>query len=128
MFLKKKKDLVEKFENHKDHPKHEEKESRPLRTKEELLKQRKAMMEYRKPTAQRAKSEVDFGDIRSMNKSPGPGRGNFESMISNPYPDAHKVSKEPNPGLLNRLAFGERAKVNEIIESKLINKRLRKKK
>ena len=112
MFLKKKKDLVEKYENQKDYSRHEEKELKPIRTKEEILKQRKAMMEYRRPAVQRAKSEIDFCEIRSNKKSPSPLGRNF-GMIQNPYQDNNnlKASKEPNQDLLNRLAFGERAKV-----------------
>lgn len=110
MFLKKKRDLIEKYEHQKE-SKPIEKEIKPTRTKEELLKHRKAMMEYRKPALNRAKSEIDFGEIRGVNKSPSHSGRNLASVVSNQPSEDYKATKEPNPELLNRLAFGERAKV-----------------
>jgi len=112
MFLKNKRDLAEKLDHQKDHSKPLDKENKPARTKEEILKQRKAMMEYKGPA--RAKSQMEErNEPRKEDLSPAPmGRGFGSSQ--NPFVDPSKAVKEPNPELLNRLAFGTRAKVIRI--------------
>ncbi len=110
MFLKNKRDLAEKLDHQqKDHVKPLDKENKPARTKEEILKQRKAMMEYKGPA--RAKSQMEGrNEPQREDLSPAPmGRGFGSSQ--NPFVDPAKAVKEPNPDLLNRLAFGTRAKV-----------------
>ncbi len=110
--MKKKKVLVEKFEQQKDTIKHEEKEPPHIRTKEEILKQRKAMMEYKKPQTHQMnhpQSELEVG--YNLNKGAG---GQFGSVFSN-NPKNDGKGKEPNSDLLQRLAFGERAKVRKTI-------------
>jgi len=111
MFLKNKRDLAEKLDHQKDYTKPVEKAHKPVRTKEEILKQRKAMMEYKGPAAARAKSQMEErNDLRKEDLSPAPVGRTFGN---NPFLDPSKQTKEPNPELLNRLAFGTRAKVTK---------------
>ena len=101
LFQKNRKKMVEKYEQHqKEHPeKPEVKEAKPVRTKEEILKQRKAMMEYKAPLSVKAKEK----NTQEREEEGG---------MNDPFKKGRKSkSKEPKPELLDRLAFGKKATV-----------------
>jgi len=114
LFQKNRKKMMEKYEQHqKEHPeKPEVKEPKPVRTKEEILKQRKAMMEYKAPLT--AKAQQQSQAEREAQKEGG---------INDPFKKSRKSkSKEPKPELLDRLAFGKKATVDKKEMLKLTNK------
>lgn len=90
--------MIEKYENQKEQQeKTEPKEIvKHTRTKEEILKQRKAMMEYRGPVSNRAKQTQNNDE---------------KGGLVNTFGKDRKSSKDPKPELLDRLALGKNAKV-----------------
>lgn len=109
LFQRKKKKMMEKYEQQKEQEKAEPKEARTAKTKEELLHQRKAMMEYKGPhTYKSGASSMQSKHNDSKAKKPeDPNR------IQNPFADPKKPGKEPNQELLDRLAFGKKAAVSQ---------------
>jgi len=105
LFQKNRKKMIEKYENQKEQKeKTEVKEAtKPTRTKEEMLKQRKAMMEYKAPLSQKARQQNIQGNNDNQNG------------ITNHFGKERKSSKEPKPELLDRLALGKKVKVKFII-------------
>jgi len=100
LFQKNRKKMIEKYENQKDQrEKAEVKEVVKPRTKEEILKQRKAMMEYQAPLTQKARQQ----NAQANNDA--------QNSLSNPFKE-RKSSKDPKPELLDRLALGQKAKVS----------------
>lgn len=109
-FLQKKRNLVEKYEEEHSHRKETEVEKahKPERTKEEILKQRKEMMKYKGPKL-RHSIEGNEGEI-SARQHKGQGMGN--NLILAPWENNTSGKKEPSSELLERLAFGVKAKVS----------------
>ena len=116
VFAEKKSNLVHKYENQK--VKEEIQHPKLPRTKEEILKQRKEMMEY-KGTSDKPRSDIDLdgskrefinrGDISSIII-----QRNDQRSLSNSVLGGIKVQREPDSGLLERLATGARTKVRFI--------------
>jgi hypothetical protein len=110
--------LAEKIEHQRDKSRVDEKDDRP-KSKQELFQLRKEMMK-----SKHTRSKSEFGGriletqntqttqntIHNMNsdrsKSPMGTRSGF-----NPFDVDKKNKKEPNPELLERLAFGKKSKV-----------------
>lgn len=86
--------MIERYEQQREKQKYEEKEAKPARTKEEILRQRKEMM---KPNLIKSRQEES--------EDPSP---KHREEIQNPF---SKNKKEPNPELLERLALGKKTKV-----------------
>ena len=99
LFKRNKKKMMEKYEHQRDQEPHKEavKESKPTRTKEEILKLRKEMMSYKGPKNPKAATQ----EVEDKGKS----------QFNNPFATNKKSGKEPNPDLLDRLALGKKAKV-----------------
>jgi len=87
--------MIERYEQQREKQKHEEKESKGTRTKEEILRLRKEMM---KPNLIKPKQEESEGNNLKTTKD----------EITNPFT---KGKKEPNPELLSRLAAGKKVQV-----------------
>ena len=94
--------MIERYEQQREKQKHEEKESKGTRTKEEILRLRKEMMKPNLIKPRQEESEVS---------SP-----RTKDEINNPFA---KGKKEPNPELLSRLAAGKKTKVLSL-RSKII--------
>ena len=113
-FMMKKKKLAEKYDNKKEASRFEEKEQKPPRTKEEILQQRKAMMEYKGPAMNRARSELDLNRFEIVHDRPDKSPAPVDRHSINPFVKNTQVKKEPNPELLERLAHGTKVKVRGI--------------
>lgn len=114
--MMKKKKMAEKYEHKKEASRFEEKEQKPTRTKEEILQQRKAMMEYKGPAMNRARSELDLNRFENAHDRPSKSPAPVDRHSINPFNPFMKnanAKKEPNPELLERLAHGTKAKVKE---------------
>lgn len=109
LFQRKKKKMMEKYEHQREqeHQREEVKEPKPTRTKEEILKQRKAMMQYKGPQNPKAATQG-----APSNNNDERGRRQFV----NPFTSEKVSGKEPNPELLDRLAFGKKATVVILVE------------
>ena len=102
IFKRNKKQMAEKYEHQeKQEEKAEQKEQKPTRTKEDILKQRKAMMEYKGPVDQKGRAQT----VQEGSKG-------SQGEIGNPFGKSDQKNG-PNSDLLDRLAFGKKTKVGE---------------
>jgi len=107
LFKRNKKNFVEKYEQQKEtiSKPEEEKDSRGKRTKEEILRQRKEMMEYRKPITKKKQDSYDGeGSLQETEE------GRRTEKTSSIDGKSSKGSKDPNADLLERLAHGKKQK------------------
>lgn len=117
-FLQKKRNLVEKYEEEHSHRKEVEAEKahKPERTKEDILKQRKEMMKYKGPKLRHSIEGNE--DNAHQNK----GQVHNNNLILTPWENNTGGKKEPSAELLERLAFGVKAKVSKSEMKALTNK------
>ena len=102
MFKRNKKNFIEKYEQQKPQSKSDtdrDRDDRPKRTKEEILKQRKEMMKYERPT-----SKVRFAEEKNEETETSKRMTTSENSI-------HKGNKEASSEMLDRLALGIKPKV-----------------
>ena len=106
MFKRNKKNFIEKYEQQKpqsksdtDRDRDRDRDDRPKRTKEEILKQRKEMMRYERPT-----SKVRFAEAKDEETETSKRMTTSENSIN-------KGNKEASSEMLDRLALGIKPKV-----------------
>ena len=116
VFAEKKRDLVDKYENQK--VKEEIQHPRLPRTKEDILKQRKEMMEYKGFVSDKPRSDADLDRSRKELMNQGDTSSiiqrHDQNLLSNSVLGGMKRQKEPDSELLERLATGARTKVKYV--------------
>ena len=105
MFKRNKKNLIEKYEQKSPVKVDTSKEDKPKRTKEDILKKRKEIMKYERPT-----SKVKFTE---MNTEETETSKRFERTTISES-NISKTGKEPSSMILERLAMGVKPKVINI--------------
>ena len=108
-FKKNRKELVERLEQekhqHSKGPTEKSLKSGRKRTREELLRQRREMMEYRGI----AKREVRLQNDHEMN---GGSNDQLSVWMSQDFKTNNQKSREPSAELLERLAYGKKTKID----------------
>jgi hypothetical protein len=127
MFKRNRKQFVEKYDQQQkqtgsgvgggDRDREEQqqpKETKGKRTKEEILKQRKEMMEYRGPiTKKRNESHDDNQDSESTAKRTDKSTDDFGFKTGKSKNSNASSQQDPNAELMSRLALGQKTKVDK---------------
>ena len=111
-FKKNKKELVQRLDQEKTHHTRSVKESSskcPRRTKDEMLRLRREMMEYKGFKARDTRKDTDHQQDGSKKKLSS-GQHNF-ALSDASLRDNVSKGRDPKPELLDRLALGRKSKV-----------------
>ena len=103
-FAARKREIVNRHQDKKESAKTEVQNAKAPRTKEEILKQRKVFMEYKRPK----KNGQDYEEGQIVPKS-------IQNQLMNSNINQTGLRKEPDSILLERLATGTRTKVDTFL-------------